>query len=205
MANKEQLINRPEYINKLNSWKNQDDLVKIVTGVRRCGKSKLFVLFQQELLNNKNISKKQIINVNLEDTLQVQKAGLKIIKQNNLTGFENLLDFILKKITPNKMNYVFIDEIQLLENWQNLANTLRLQENIDVYLTGSNAYMFSSDLANFFGGRYIEIKMQPFSFKEYYSSLSKENQQILQLRYIDRDPLAITKIQEKFCFSESSL
>lgn len=167
---KEILIDRPDYIFQLNSWKNKSDIVKIITGVRRCGKSKLFSLFQSKLLSE-GVSDKQIINVNLEDPSYIRKIGLKINTKNNLlTDYEVLLDFIKSKIKSKKMNYVFIDEIQLLENWQQVANGLRLKENVDLYLTGSNAYMFSGDLANYFGGRYIEIKMQPFSFKEYYSA-----------------------------------
>ena len=176
MNNNERLINRPEYIKKLKQWLNQEDLVKIITGVRRCGKSKLFTLFQNELLKDKNIAEEQIININLEDIIETRKIGLEYNNKNILVGYTKLLDYILLKIKENKKYYVFIDEIQLLENWQNVANTLRLQQNIDVYLTGSNAYMFSGDLANSFGGRYIEIKMQPFSFAEYYSTLSKDIQ-----------------------------
>ena len=176
MNNNERLINRPEYIKKLKQWLNQEDLVKIITGVRRCGKSKLFTLFQNELLKDKNITEKQIININLEDIIETRKIGLEYNNKNILVCYTKLLDYILLKIKENKKYYVFIDEIQLLENWQNVANTLRLQQNIDVYLTGSNAYMFSGDLANSFGGRYIEIKMQPFSFAEYYSTLSKDIQ-----------------------------
>ena len=174
MTNNEKLINRPEYIKKLNQWKNQEDLVKIITGVRRCGKSKLFVLFQNELLKEEGINESQIVSINLEDIITTRKIGLEFNNKNILVGYEKLLDYILAKLQESKMNYVFIDEIQLLENWQNVANALRLQPNIDVYLTGSNAYMFSGDLANSFGGRYIEIKMQPFSFAEFYNSLSKD-------------------------------
>lgn len=188
MQNQEKLIERPEYIKKLNQWKNQDDLVKIVTGVRRCGKSKLFVLFQKELLKDKSIKKEQIININLEDLVTTRKIGLEYNNKNILVGYEKLLDFILEKLVENKENYVFIDEIQLLENWQNVANALRLQSNVDVYLTGSNAYMFSGDLANSFGGRYIEIKIQPFSFLELFNALPKELKteplQEIYLRYI---------------------
>ena len=165
--NNEQLIERPFYLKQLNAWKDKSDLVKIVTGVRRCGKSKLFTLFQNNLLKNKKIQKKQIVSVNLENLLQVREIGLSINEKQLLSDYNILLDFILSKLIKDKMNYVFIDEVQLLENWQQVANTLRLQENVDVYLTGSNAYMFSGDLANSFGGRYIEIKMQPFSFHEY--------------------------------------
>ena len=188
MTNNEKLINRPEYIKKLNQWKNQEDLVKIITGVRRCGKSKLFVLFQNELLKEEGINESQIVSINLEDIITTRKIGLEFNNKNILVGYEKLLDYILAKLQESKMNYVFIDEIQLLENWQNVANTLRLQPNIDVYLTGSNAYMFSGDLANSFGGRYIEIKMQPFSFAEFYNSLSKDTQarplQEIYLKYI---------------------
>lgn len=188
MTNNEKLIDRPEYIKKLNQWKNQEDLVKIITGVRRCGKSKLFVLFQNELLKDDAINENQIVSINLEDIITTRKIGLEYNNKNFLVGYEKLLDYILSKLQENKMNYVFIDEIQLLENWQNVANTLRLQSNIDIYLTGSNAYMFSGDLANSFGGRYIEIKMQPFSFAEFYNSLSKDTQalplQEIYLKYI---------------------
>ena len=83
------------------------------------------------------------------------------------------------------MNYVFIDEIQLLENWHIVANSLRLHENIDLYLTGSNAYMYSWDLANSFGGRYIEIKIQPFSFKEYCSAYLQINA-ILSVNHLQK-------------------
>lgn len=165
---KEQLIERPFYLEKLKAWKDKEDLVKIVTGVRRCGKSKLFTLFQDYLLKTKKVQKSQIVAINLEDPLQVRKIGLTLNDKLLLSDYNTLLDFILSKLVKGKMCYVFIDEVQLVENWQQVANALRLQENVDVYLTGSNAYMFSSDLANSFGGRYVEIKMQPFSFKEYH-------------------------------------
>lgn len=165
--NNEILIPRKQYTQKLKSWLGQNDLVKIVTGVRRCGKSKLFVLFQNELLKSKIATKKTIININLEDVLQTREIGLVYNNKGLLTDYNKLLDYVTSKLIPNKTNFVFIDEVQLLENWQAAANTLRLNKNIDLYLTGSNAYMFSGDLANSFGGRYVEIKMQPFSFQEY--------------------------------------
>jgi predicted AAA+ superfamily ATPase len=171
------LFYRNEYIQKLEKWSNSPDLVKIITGVRRCGKSKLLEIFQNKLLEEKKISKDQIISINLEDQIIAQKIGLSLNKDAFLDNFETLLKYVIDKIQPNKINYVFIDEIQLLNNWQQVANTLRLQNNVDVYLTGSNAYMFSSDLSNFFGGRYVEIKMQPYSFTEYYGAyiLANEN------------------------------
>lgn len=167
MKDKEILIQRPEYTKKLESWLGQDDLVKIITGVRRCGKSKLFTLFQNLLIKKYKVLKSQIININLEDVMQTREIGLEYNKQNLLTNYNKLLDFVLSKLSYKKKNYVFIDEIQLLENWQIAANSLRLKDNVDLYLTGSNAYMFSGDLANSFGGRHVEIKMLPFSFREY--------------------------------------
>ncbi len=166
------LINRPVYMEQLTKWSGSPDLVKIVTGVRRCGKSKLLELFQMDLLIKKKATEKQIIAINLEDRVQTDAIGLTLLQNKRLNSFKTLLDYILKRLQKDKMNYVFIDEIQLLEDWEQVANTLRLRDNVDVYLTGSNAYMFSSDLANCFGGRYIEIKMMPYSFLEYYTAFS---------------------------------
>ena len=166
----EKIVDRPQYIEQLKKWQSQTDLIKIVTGVRRCGKSKLFYLYQFDLIVHKIADDNQIININLEDRMLTQKIGLEYDQENFLTGYDKLLDYVIKHLNPQKMNYVFIDEIQLLRDWQIAANTLRLQDNVDLYLTGSNAYMFSSDLANQLGGRYVEIKMQPLSFKEYFGA-----------------------------------
>lgn len=163
------IVSRPTYIEKLKNWMNQLDLVKIVTGVRRCGKSMLCELFQKELLKEGITDREHIISINLEDPKNVSKIQLKRTKNNFLTGHEILLDYILGQLKDKKTYYVFLDEIQLLEDWYILANGLRLHGNIDLYLTGSNAYMFSSDLANTFGGRYIEIKVHPLSFSEYFN------------------------------------
>lgn len=166
----ETLIGRPEYIRQLKAWQGQNDLIKIVTGVRRCGKSKLFELFQTQLQFDKVADDSQIVSINLEDIIQTRNIGLTEDTEHFLVGYEKLLDYILAQLNPKKMNFVFIDEVQLLRDWQKVANALRLQKNVDVYLTGSNAYMFSSDLANSLGGRYVEIKMQPLSFKEYHEA-----------------------------------
>ncbi|MCL2230386.1 MAG: ATP-binding protein [Treponema sp.] len=164
-----ELIDRPEYIEKLKLWQSHADLIKIVTGVRRCGKSKLFEIFQ-EYLRKTGISGKQIIAVNLEDDVQTREIGLKKNQKSKLLEeYSALLDFITDKMPKDKKTYIFLDEIQMLDDWQRLANTLRLKKNADVYLTGSNAHMFSSEMATLLGGRYIEIKMQPLSFKEYLS------------------------------------
>lgn len=180
----ETLMDRPEYIRQLKAWQGQNDLIKIVTGVRRCGKSKLFELFQTQLQFDKIADDDQIVSINLEDLIQTQKIGLTENSEHFLVGYEKLLDYILARLNPQKMNFVFIDEVQLLIGWQKVANTLRLQKNVDVYLTGSNAYMFSSDLANSLGGRYVEIKMQPLSFKEYFIANPKNVKFYIDTRQI---------------------
>ena len=180
----ETLMDRPEYIRQLKAWQGQNDLIKIVTGVRRCGKSKLFELFQTQLQFDKIADDDQIVSINLEDLIQTRKIGLTEDTEHFLVGYEKLLDYILAQLNPKKMNFVFIDEVQLLRDWQKVANALRLQKNVDVYLTGSNAYMFSSDLANSLGGRYVEIKMQPLSFKEYFIANPKNVKFYIDTRQI---------------------
>lgn len=175
----EKLIDRPDYLKKLDIMRQHKDLVKILTGVRRCGKSKIFTLFQNHL-RRLGVRDDQIININLEDTVQTNQIGLTLNDKKLLCSYQTLLDYVLKLMPTDKDVYIFIDEVQLLEDWQLVANALRLRENADVYLTGSNAYMFSGDLANSFGGRYIEIKVQPFSFKEYCSAFP-ENKDIHRL------------------------
>ena len=175
----EKLIDRPDYLKKLDIMRQHKDLVKILTGVRRCGKSKIFTLFQNHL-RRLGVWDDQIININLEDTVQTNQIGLTLNDKKLLCSYQTLLDYVLKLMPTDKDVYIFIDEVQLLEDWQLVANALRLRENAEVYLTGSNAYMFSGDLANSFGGRYIEIKVQPFSFKEYCSAFP-ENKDIHRL------------------------
>ena len=164
------LIERPEYIEKLRMWQNHADVVKIVTGVRRCGKSILLELFQSDLLANK-IGKDQILEIKFE-----------LDENEELLDRKKLHAYLLKNINPNKMNYVFLDEIQLVQNWQKTINSLRMRPNIDLYLTGSNAYMFSGELATLLGGRYVEIKMLPLSFKEYIAGTGGETNN-LQEKY----------------------
>ena len=151
----EKLIQRPEYLEKLKKWSTDTGLIKIITGVRRCGKSKLLVLFEQYLLEA-GVDESQIHHIDLD-----------ILDNAYLLDSMKLYKHVLSLLVPDKMNYVFLDEIQMVPDWQKTANSLRDKENVDLYLTGSNAYMFSSKLGTILGGRYTEIKMQPLSFKEY--------------------------------------
>jgi predicted AAA+ superfamily ATPase len=155
-------IERSEYLKKLLKWQIDSDIIKIVTGVRRCGKSVLFKLFQEHLLKT-GIAQNRI-----------QAIELDLDKNEKYRDRHALSKHIMDNLVPDKMNYIFLDEIQMVPDWQQTANSLRAEKNIDLYLTGSNAYMFSSELSTLLGGRYVEIKMQPFSFKEYFEG-NKEN------------------------------
>lgn len=107
-----------------------------MTGVRRCGKSKLLELFQANLITKNLATDEQIISINLEDPVETKEIGLALTENKRLRSYETLLDYVLRRLQKDKMNYVFIDEVQLLENWEQAANALRLRNNVDVYLTG---------------------------------------------------------------------
>ena len=155
------MIQREDYLNKLIAFKDKQ-LIKVVTGIRRCGKSTLFELFKEYLLKSK-ISAKQIISINFDDSMY-----------DNLTDYKTLLSYINRKIIPNKKNYIFLDEIQNVDKFQKALSSLYLKSNVDIYITGSNAYLLSGELATLLSGRYIEIKMLPLSFKEYLSYFKEQ-------------------------------
>jgi predicted AAA+ superfamily ATPase len=150
------MITRQEYLNTLISFREKK-VIKVVTGIRRCGKSTLFEIFQNYLLNN-GAEKKQIIAVNLEDG-----------DYNNIQTSQNLYTLICERLLPDKMNYVFLDEVQRVDSFQKAVDSLFIKPNVDLYITGSNAYLLSGELATLLSGRYVEIKMLPLSFKEYLS------------------------------------
>jgi predicted AAA+ superfamily ATPase len=153
----ENLIKREAYLNALTDWKDKEP-IKIITGIRRCGKSTLFLLFQK-YLKERGVEDRQIINVNLEDA-----------QYRNLLDWEKLHDYLTARIIPQKQNYIFLDEIQNVKDFQKAVNSLRLQKNVDIYLTGSNSQLLSGEFATLLRGRTVEIKMQPLSFKEYVSA-----------------------------------
>ncbi|MBK6962604.1 MAG: ATP-binding protein [Bacteroidales bacterium] len=146
--------NRKEYIDKLNSYKDKD-LIKVVTGLRRSGKSTLLEIYHEHLLKQ-GIGKRQIQFYNFE------------LPENYLDKTWSDIYFeIKKKFQSNKTNYIFLDEVQNIPLFEKLVDRLFATENSDVYITGSNAFLLSSELATLLSGRYIEISMLPFSFKEY--------------------------------------
>lgn len=158
-------INRPEYLKFLLDWQDKQ-IIKVVSGIRRCGKSTLFDLFQAELLSQ-GVTSEQIITLNFEDA-----------EYEQLCEYHALYEYIKSKMQPDKMNYIFLDEIQHVPLYQKAVDSLFIKKNTDVYITGSNAYFMSGELATLLSGRYVELKMLPLSFKEYVSafspSLSKE-------------------------------
>lgn len=165
------MINREEYLKKLINFKDKE-LIKVITGIRRCGKSTLFELYINYLLEN-GVKPDQIIRLNLEDPVYYE-----------LDNYLKLYNFIKEKMNPNEMNYIFIDEVQNIPEFQRAVDGLYIQKNTDIYITGSNAYLLSGELATLLSGRYIEIKMLPLSFKEYSLALPNENIDRLYQKYI---------------------
>lgn len=151
------MIERKEYLEDLINFKDKK-LIKVVTGIRRCGKSTMFELFQFYLKEN-GVEEEQIITVNLEDG-----------DYRSIRTSEKLYQYVDSKLIKSKKNYVFLDEVQQVENFQEAVDWLYVKKNVDLYITGSNAFLLSGEPATLLSGRYVEIKMLPLSFKEYVSA-----------------------------------
>ena len=150
-------IDRKEYLDFLVKSKDRQ-IIKVVSGVRRCGKSTLFEIYKDFLLEN-GVAKNQIISINFED-----------MDYEELTDYKKLYEYIKSKMIEDKRNYIFLDEIQHVDKFEKVVDSLFIKENTDLYITGSNAYFMSSELATLLSGRYVELKMLPLSFKEYYQA-----------------------------------
>lgn len=150
-------IERKEYLDKLIAWKDRP-VVKVITGVRRCGKSTLMEIYQ-DYLESQGIAREQLIAVNLED-----------YDFRSLREPDSLYGYIRDRLIPGKRMYVFLDEIQHCREFPDVVDSLHIKKDIDIYLTGSNAYMLSGEIATLLSGRYVEIRMLPLSFREYVSS-----------------------------------
>lgn len=150
-------IERKEYLDKLIAFRDKN-IIKVITGVRRCGKSVLLELFQNYLLKQ-GVSEEQIVAINLED-----------YDFYELREPAKLHSYIKERLNKDKMTYIFIDEVQHCEDFPRVVDSLYLKKNVDIYLTGSNANLLSSEIATLLSGRYVEIMMLPLSFKEYVSS-----------------------------------
>ena len=128
------MIPRKEYMNFLIQLKDKQ-IIKVISGVRRCGKSTLFEMYRDYLLEN-GVKEEQIVSINFED-----------VEYENLTNYRVLYDEIKKQLISNKMNYIFLDEIQHVEKFEKAVDSLFIKKNIDLYITGSNAYLLSGELA----------------------------------------------------------
>ena len=156
------IIERKEYLNKLIAWKDKK-VIKIVTGVRRCGKSMLLEIYQNYLKEH-GIEPEQIVAINFED-----------LDYEELTDYKKLYNYLKTHLNENKMTYIFLDEIQNVENFPKVLDSLYIKDNVDIYVTGSNAYMLSSEIATVISGRYVQIEMLPLSFREYMESTGSMN------------------------------
>ena len=148
------MVKRTEYLEKLKKIKDMQ-IIKVITGIRRCGKSTLLSQFRNFLIES-GVLEEQIISINFED-----------LKFEDLKDYKLLYQYINERLVPNKKNYIFIDEIQEVENFQRAVDSLFIKDNTDIYITGSNAMMLSGELATLLSGRYIEISILPLSFSEY--------------------------------------
>ena len=148
------MVERKEYLDQLWAWKDEQ-IIKVVTGIRRCGKSVLLEQYQDRLLAA-GVEAEQIISINFED-----------LDYEDLLDYKALYQYIKERLCGGKMTYIFLDEIQNVPDFQKVVDSLYVKNNTDVYITGSNSYLLSSELATLLSGRYVEISMLPLSFREY--------------------------------------
>lgn len=148
------MVERKEYLRQLASWKDEQ-VIKVVTGIRRCGKSTLLAQYQDWLRAN-GISDEQIVSVNFEE-----------LEYEELLDYRKLYAYLKERLIPGKTTYIFLDEVQKVADFEKVVDSLYVKPDVDIYITGSNAYMLSGDLATLLTGRYVEIKMLPLSLKEF--------------------------------------
>jgi predicted AAA+ superfamily ATPase len=170
------MIVRDEYLKQLRLLKDKN-LIKVITGIRRCGKSTLLELFQEELIKNR-ISKTQIQFFNFEEE-----------KNYDLRDWRAIHKKIESNLVTTKMNYIFLDEVQKIKHFEELVDSLFVKKNVDLYITGSNAFLLSGELATLLTGRYITIHLLPFSFKEYIKLFPDTSHNDLFNKYINSSSL----------------
>ena len=165
---KQDLIYRKQYMQQLHNLKDQN-IIKVITGVRRCGKSTLLMMFADELMEN-GIQKEQIQFYNFED-LDTLAIG----------DIYQIHTLIKQRLVEDKPNYIFLDEVQNVKEFQRLVDSLYIKPNVDVYITGSNAYMLSGELATLLTGRYVEINILPLQFSEYYNFIMSKSPNLTKI------------------------
>ena len=169
------MIERNEILDALKKWKDKD-LIKVITGIRRCGKSTLFELYI-EYLKQEGIKEDHIISLNLESP------------EYNFKNYKELYNYVNNKIIDNDTYYIFLDEVQVIDEFEKAVDGLYIKKNVDEYITGSNAYLLSGKLATLLSRRYIEFKMLPLSFKEFTNYYKQEGDEKLYLKYINNSSM----------------
>ena len=165
------MVQRNEYLEQLIKWKDEQ-VIKVVTGIRRCGKSTLLEMYQ-DYLKTQGVGEDQIVSINFEE-----------LEYEDLLDYKALYNYVKERLHKSKPTYVFLDEIQQVEDFQKAVDSLYVKKNVDVYITGSNAYLLSGELATLLSGRYIEIKMLPLSFAEFYELKSGGDKEVLFAEYM---------------------
>lgn len=165
------MLQRKDYLNQLISWKDEK-VIKVVTGIRRCGKSTMIKLFQ-DYLRNEGISDEQIVYLNFEE-----------LEYEHLLDYKELYKHLTERLVKDKTTYVFLDEIQKVEDYEKVVDSLYVKNDVDIYISGSNAYLLSSELATNLSGRYIEINMLPLSFAEFCEIKGGDNKDGLFAEYM---------------------
>ncbi|MDR0956955.1 MAG: ATP-binding protein, partial [Endomicrobium sp.] len=180
------MIIRKDYLDRLIETKDTE-FIKVITGVRRCGKSTLLLMFKEYLLNQK-IKEENIIHINFESA-----------KYDEIKNYNDLYKTIQGQIKDGKM-YILLDEVQNVDKWEKAVNALNIDYDVDIYITGSNAYLLSSELATLLSGRYIELKIYPLSFKEFLQFNDYDNNDLITkfYEYLKYGGLpAISQIKDK--------
>ena len=170
------MVQRHGYLDQLKKWKDKS-VIKVITGIRRCGKSTLLELYR-EYLKTQGVADDQIISINFEE-----------LEYEELLDYKALYNFIKERLHESKTTYIFLDEIQQVENFQKAVDSLYVKKNVDVYITGSNAYLLSGELATLLSGRYIEINMLPLSFAEFCELRSGGDKDALFAEYMQNGGL----------------
>ena len=179
------LLARPQYLDQLISFKDKE-LIKVVTGIRRCGKSTLLNVFMEHL-KAQGVEDRQIIHINMEDP-----------DYDELDDYKKLYNFIKERLCDGCMNYIIIDEVQAVTDFQRAVDGLYIKKNCDVYITGSNSQILSGELVTLLSGRYVEIKMLPLSFREYINALEDKTDLIIKYRnYVENSSFPYTLELEK--------
>lgn len=166
------MLERNSYLDKIKKLKDKQ-IIKVITGIRRSGKSTILKMYKSYLIEQ-GVKESQIISINFEDNTY-----------NELLDANKLHEYIIKRLKDGNMNYIFLDEIQMVPNFEKCINSIFLRDNVDIYITGSNSYMLSGELATFLTGRYMEIHVLPLSFKEYISYYGENDVQMKYSKYLE--------------------